>query len=240
MEVVLRAAFSHIFKKDEILIAVYFITHLNGGKATLVDIVPDLLAHTGTNCLLANFDEASLFPELSGVPSALRACICSGLKVFFTVSGSFEPSLMTAPSDAGMISVNIFLPPLTIHQCENSLSHLNLLPAKRCPFLKHLLWLAGGIPRYLAMLIEACAGMCSDKYMETDVFFMKSDFPPIKDCWGTLDGRNGIHRKTISASDIEIYCAVSMLEGAVSLISLCVSGRVFRICEDSDGCTVDV
>jgi hypothetical protein len=90
------------------------------------------------------------------------------------------------------------------------------------------------------MLIEACAGMCSDKYLETDVFFMKSDFPSIKDCWGTLDGRNGIHRKTVSASDIEIYCAVSMLEGAVLSDFTVRSRKGFWICEDSDDCTVDV
>jgi hypothetical protein len=140
-----------------------------GGAVDFTDTVHWIINCTGYDAVVINIDEASGLSELD-LGAILQWCgyaICRGLRLYFTVTGVYDGSILTAVTRSMMQLIRIVLPPLTMEssidvlQCFGAISGSGL-----SPFARQLVWLAGGIPRYLSYLVHALAassGVLTDR-----------------------------------------------------------------------------
>jgi hypothetical protein len=119
--------------------------------------------------ILVNIDEADKLGsrDLMTVLNAFGQWMLAGHRILFSVSGVHNKSMMDAFPKAGMREQLIVLPPLSpIHTTEilKDLFGRDVSSIVRNPFTGHLLWLVGGIPRYLQFLITEATflGNCRD------------------------------------------------------------------------------
>lgn len=112
--------------------------------------------------LLINIDEAHVLPAgLLGsvLRQLLRMLIVDGYRVFVTVTGVNADRIRAELDSTHVGVVDISLPLLTLdHICEVSKAFMPELDENRLVFVNTLWWL-GGVPRFLAHLLEQAAEM---------------------------------------------------------------------------------
>lgn len=135
----------------------------NTPSLVLGDVLDFLTSYLEVESFLVNVDEANKIDEvtLTAVLKIFGYELCMGRKVYITVSGIYKQSVKTAIDFSGMHRKDVFLPPLKMEESLVIFHSLGLVqsadPTKQNRYFLHLLWLAGGVPRYLDYLVYSIA-----------------------------------------------------------------------------------
>ena len=121
---------------------------------------------TETTAVIINFDEVNLLTEetLCQLLLQLKHVIvhgCSGapgVPLYFSLSGLFHSTIPDAVKSSGMCMIEVILPPLKeAHMVQIIGELLGVKRFRLNPFLSNLMWLLGGVPRYLAFALADLA-----------------------------------------------------------------------------------
>ena len=130
---------------------------------TLLDAIQFMQQTSQYENFLFNIDEASAksTADLTVVLKMFGSLVCGGHPVLFTVTGIYNgPGMEDAVDYSHMKRAVVLLPQLTIRDCCDICKAMDLLDKSRQQHNKHfmhLVWLCGGVPRYLSFLIHAIA-----------------------------------------------------------------------------------
>lgn len=143
-----------------------------------------LLEYLNAECMIINIDEANALAEaeLTEVLKCFGRELCLGKRVYITVTGIYKASVTAAIDFSGMIRRDVFLPPLLMEQSLAIFASLGLIPRNAIaeqlnPYFVHLVWLAGGVPRYLDYLTYSIARKALP---DMGVSFLKRDISTIR------------------------------------------------------------
>lgn len=198
----------------------------------LLEAIKFIIEKTPFSCILVNIDEASAVSQtiLQSILKCFGDLLCLGLPVYFTVSGVYRgPSMENAAISSGMQLVVILLPPLSVDECCFICHKFLDLPessTENNQFFLHLVWLAGGVPRYLAYLLFFIAKMRNVvSYNENSTWFETKDFPALKNIISNFAHRDA---QDVTASWIDLCTFKRTVHDIPSdvysnLISLCLS-----------------
>lgn len=127
------------------------------------DVLEFIIGQDGP--VLLNVDEAQNISSkvLFDIVTILGECLLHGVEVYFTISGLYDLDIKSIILSAGR-AVEIYIPPLDMNSCAEIVSEFMsptvTLTADMVllnPFMRHLLWLCGGIPRYVSFLLFSIA-----------------------------------------------------------------------------------
>jgi len=119
---------------------------------TLGDIFACMM-ECGIEAIMVNIDECDKLgtDDLSEVFRMFGHELCNGAPVYFTVTGIYNNQILNGIDGSGMGRQDITLPPLKCSDVRKIVEKLGLDSGNQ--HYGQLLWLSGGIPRYLQKLL---------------------------------------------------------------------------------------
>lgn len=140
-----------------------------GCKVTLSMAYDWVVQQTGAKCLIVNLDEAQsmLANDLASIIRAFGEVLFSGRSVYYSVTGLYSAGTVDGVRYSFNRENPIYLPVLTVEQLCIICKHIGLLPQviqdkQVNPHFRHLLWMTGGVPRYLDYLVYSIADECGE------------------------------------------------------------------------------
>lgn len=117
---------------------------------------------TGAKCMIVNVDEANRLnqADMTHVIEIFGKFLSVGNKLYFSVSGIYTTIIPAAINGSSMAARQVILPALTMPDCVNLCEFLGLLTQDQKQhniFFTQLLWLTGGVPRYIVNLVNSIA-----------------------------------------------------------------------------------
>jgi hypothetical protein len=109
--------------------------------------------------ILVNMDECGGIADtvLKAIIRLLATSLTSGKKVYITISGLYDDSVFSAIKKSSVEKKDITLPPLTEHHITTMLQLLGITWTPNSNYFRYLIWLTGGIPRYVSYLLFSIA-----------------------------------------------------------------------------------
>mgnify|MGYP005991557491 CR=1 FL=1 len=136
---------------------------------TLSNAFNFILSNSKFTTFLVNIDDASeASPDmLKSILKLFGDLLCNGYPVYFTVTGVYQVhNIEEVPALLSMKRDLILLPPLTTEDSCSICRQLGVLSQNENeainPLFLHLVWLAGGMPRYLGYLLYTIATTITD------------------------------------------------------------------------------
>jgi hypothetical protein len=162
--------------RDVIMDRIEFVSEMkkrsirSGIEEFTIDQALEIILRHCPDGIILNIDEA----DKLGSHDLMRLVIClgkwllAGHRILFCVSGLHNKHMFDAFLKCGMSAEKIVLPALSrlhIGAILEDLFGCNISGVVNNPFIGHLLWLVGGIPRYLEYLIAEATilGNCLDE-----------------------------------------------------------------------------
>ena len=129
---------------------------------SLQDVFDWIISITGAKCMMVNVDEANrlIQADMEHVIDLFGKFLSVGNKLYFSVTGIYTTTITAAINGSSMEARQVILPALTMPNCVHLCKFLGLLPQdqeQHNTFFTQLLWLAGGVPRYIVNLVHSIA-----------------------------------------------------------------------------------
>lgn len=194
-----------------------------------------LLEKTGASCMIINIDETQALEE-SQLPKVLRALgeiLCSGKALYYSVTGLYANRIIKGITDSFSEGISLILPVLTVKHGVEICQSVGLLPESGDvnPFFRHLLWIAGGIPRNLDYLIYSVAEVVGVLHSD-GLYYHASSMMSMQEYVQNLNHKrfNFIMDKWVSYCDIGFKKSMIWNDSQImdSVVSLCIAGYPIR------------
>ena len=191
---------------------------------SLQDVFDWIIRITGAKCMMVNVDEANrlIQADMEHVIDLFGKFLSVGNKLYFSVTGIYTTTITAAINGSSMEARQVILPALTMPNCVHLCKFLGLLPQDQEQhniFFTQLLWLAGGVPRYIVNLVHCIAEKVNK------VYYSPVDLRSMKDYIETMAHQQFQHVLAIWLPQCSIKLKVAIPPTVVmnNIVSLCIA-----------------